>query len=74
MSNHPNGMIVNGLMADPFKDTGHGYPGGSRDFWMVDVECECTDCVCNSGYGTCAVPSLAKIGKNGKCKGYQKRK
>ena len=58
-------------MADP---TGRKGPIGSRDFWMVDVKCECTECICNSGFGTCAVPSLAEIGSNGKCKGYKKKK
>jgi len=61
------------LMADPFRDTGHGYPGGSRDFWMIELPCSATDCICNTN-GKCSVPSRAIIGPGGKCKGYQKDK
>jgi hypothetical protein len=58
------------LMAD-FRDRcGDGYPGGSRDFWCVEVQCKCSDCICNSGHGTCAVPSRAIVGGDGKCEGY----
>ena len=53
------------------RSNGDGYPGGSRDFWNISLKCEAKDCVANSGYGTCAVPSLAKIGPKGKCKGFQ---
>ena len=72
MNNHQEDMCSKGLMADPLK-SGSGYPGGSRDFWMIELPCGATSCVCNSN-GKCCVPSNAKIGKNGKCEGFRKRK
>jgi hypothetical protein len=56
-----------GLMSRPH---GEGYPGGSRDYWNISLSCAATGCVANSGFGTCAVPALAIIGANGKCRGF----
>lgn len=60
---------TNSFMARPH---GEGYPGGSRDFWDIELDCAATDCVANSGRGKCCSPASAKIGVGGKCKGYQK--
>lgn len=68
MNNAP-GHRRQGLMAD-FRDTNHGYPGGSRDFWNITLKCKSTDCICNTGRGECAVTARAIIGKKGKCSGY----
>jgi len=67
MSHDINDQLTKGLMPKP---DGYGYPGGSRDFWNITLKCESKDCVCNSGRGECAVPSKAKIGKNGRCTGF----
>ena len=73
MNDLHEGMSAKGLMGGSFRDTGHGYPGGSRDFWMIELICSAMDCICNTN-GKCSVPSRSIIGPGGKCKGYQKDK
>ena len=70
MSDFDFGSRLNKRGIMPRPDGGYG---GSRDFWEVEINCEATGCICNSGRGKCDVPSRAVIGKNGKCKGFQKR-
>lgn len=59
------GMEVMGLM--PHHD---GFPHLSRDW--EDVDCKSAACE-NNRLNKCTVPSIAKIGENGRCEGFKPR-
>ena len=48
----------------------HDYPV-SRDW--EDIDCSCITCIYNR-YDKCSVASLAKIGDDGRCKGFKLKK
>lgn len=56
---------MHGLM--PHND---GYPNLSRD-WR-DIDCTASACASNR-LGKCGIPSIAEIGDDGRCKGFQPR-
>lgn len=58
MSRRPK---VHGLMPH------RSYPGLSRDW--EDLDCRSESCA-NNRFGKCGVPSLAKIGEDGRCEGF----
>jgi hypothetical protein len=58
--------LPRGLM--PRIDHGHiGHPWASRDWQDIDCSAPCTF----NRNGKCSVPSLAEIGDDGRCKGFQ---
>ena len=62
-------MEKHGLMADR---SGAGQFPYSRDWYQRDMKCDVESCVCNH-VGRCEVPSRMHIGKDHKCRGYQKK-
>ena len=59
------GMKVHGFM--PHND---GFPLFSRDW--EDIDCKSVSCA-NNMCGKCSVPSIAKLGENGRCEGFVPR-
>lgn len=62
-------MEKQGLMGEVngFMPHNNGYPLLSRDWDSID--CASSTCA-NNAMGTCVTPSLAKIGEDGRCKGF----
>lgn len=65
-------MSKQGLMPEQRYDPGHGFPM-SRDHALDNVKCSRNNCV-TCVHGQCVMPSRIKIGEDGKCKGFIRRK
>lgn len=61
------------IVAKGFMDHGDSCFPSCRDWSIPDIECSVESCVANYN-SKCTMPSLIKIGANGKCGGCKKRK